>query len=391
MQHLQTLSNLYKSAADKAPGAPVLTPQNFEIISMHVIDPSEARSGVQLMAMTANGVRLYFAPSSGGYYSHGFTSGGGAQTSSRLQLIHVRLPPPNLLHPDEQARPYRAATSAFGMSQPPPPSASRPFIVSGLEHSCYDSGLTVAAQAGEVDGTDFILCMSPDLTRVGTLGQVNSPPPPQPQNAQYANGAYGTLPNAGRPPITEYAAMLSIPGRTWAMAPVPRGALAKAVAGPPGVPSPVVTNELAYQFSEPTREFMILTNVGLTFLSKRRSLDYLKAVLEEYQLDQNSTPLTEFVMRSASIRWVVAEMGWLTGSVASGGIRRVRCCSRSRAETRSWILLSSPHWVPSALSALSWLALPNWPSTRLATGRSGLNVLHMAQHVSRRSHHTYPC
>ena len=304
VQHLQTLSNLYKSATDKAPGTPILTPQNFDIISMHVIDPSEARSGVQLVAMTTNGVRLYFAPTAN-YYSYGTSS--GMQASPRLQLIHVRLPPPNLLHPDEQARPYRSAPSAFGMSQPAPPSATRPFIVSGLEHSCYDSGLTVAAQAGEVDGTDFILCMSPDLTRVGTLGQVNGPPPPQPQNAQYANGAYGALPNTGRPPVTEYAAMLSIPGRTWAMAPVPRGALAKAVAGPAGAPSPVVTNELAYQFSEPAREFMILTNVGLTFLTKRRSLDYLKAVLEEYQLDQNSTPLTEFAMRSGCTCWVITQ------------------------------------------------------------------------------------
>lgn len=342
VHHIQTLSNLYKAAADKSPGTPVLTPQNFEIISMHVIDPSEARSGVQLMAMTTNGVRLYFAPSSG-YYSYGFPSGGGAQTSSRpLQLIHVRLPPPNLLHPDEQARPYRAAPSAFGISQPPPPSASRPFIVSALEHSCYDLGLTVAAQAGEVDGTDFLLCMSPNLTRVGTLGQVNSPPLPQQPNAQYSNGAYGALPSTGRPPLTEYATMLSIPGRTWAMAPVPRGALAQAVAGPPGNPTPVVTNELAYQFSEPTREFMILTNVGVTFLTKRRSLDYLKAVLEDYQLDQNSAPLTEFVMRSERTCWVIAGLNSLTTLLVLGEIRLVQCCSPLRAETRSWIPASSP-------------------------------------------------
>lgn len=304
------------------------------------------------MAMTTNGVRLYFAPSSG-YYSYGFPNQGGAQTSSRpLQLIHVRLPPPNLLHPDEQARPYRAAVpSAFGISQPPQPSASRPFIVAALEHSCYDSGLTVAAQAGEVDGTDFLLCMSPNLSRVGTLGQVNSPPPPQQPNTQYTNGAYGALPNAGRPPLTEYATMLSIPGRTWAMAPVPRNALAQAIAGPPGNPSPVVANELAYQFSEPTREFMILTNVGVTFLTKRRSLDYLKAVLEEYQLDQNSVPLSEFVMRSELSCYVIARS--LTRLVVLDEIRLARCCSRLRAGTRSWIPESSPPWGPSAPSVLS--------------------------------------
>ncbi|KZT72803.1 nucleoporin [Daedalea quercina L-15889] len=291
VQHLQTLSNLYKAAQDKAPGAPALTPQNFNIISLHVIDISEARSGVQLMAITTNGVRLYFAPSSG-FYSYGFASGSGAVTSSRpLQLMHVRLPPSNLLHPDEQSSPYRPLASSLGMSQAPQPPASRPYIVSALENSCYDAGLTIAAQPGDVDGTDFVLCISPDLTRIGSLGQVNGPPPQQ-QNPQYANPSYGAAPAPGRPPLTEHAVLLSIPGRTWAMAPVPRGAAA--IAGPSGVPSPVVTNELAYQLSEPTRQFMILTNVGLTFLAKRRSLDYLRDVLEEYLIENNAAPMCEF-------------------------------------------------------------------------------------------------
>ncbi|TFY65154.1 hypothetical protein EVJ58_g2157 [Rhodofomes roseus] len=293
VQHLQTLSNLYKAAQDKAPGSPALTPQNFQIISLHVIDASEARSGVQLMAMTTNGVRLYFAPSSG-FYAYGFASASGAPTSSRpLQLMHVRLPPANLLHPDEQSNPYRPSASNYGMSQAPPPSASRPYIVSSLENSCYDAGLTVAAQPGDVDGTDFVLCMSPDVTRIGTLGQLHGPSPQQ-QNPQYANTSYGAAPGPSRPPLIEHATLLSIPGRTWAMAPVPRSAAAAAVAGPSITPAPVVTSELAYQFSEPTRQFMILTNVGLTFLAKRRSLDYLKDVIEEFQIEGNAQPLIEF-------------------------------------------------------------------------------------------------
>ncbi|KAH9937039.1 Non-repetitive/WGA-negative nucleoporin C-terminal-domain-containing protein [Fomitopsis serialis] len=240
--------------------------EQLPIISLHVIDTSEARSGVQLMAVTTNGVRLYFAPSSG-FYSYNYASASGTPTSSRpLQLMHVRLPPSNLLHPDEQSNPYRPL--------PPPPSISRPYIVSALENSCYDVGLTVAAQPGDVDGTDFVLCMSPDLTRIGSLGQLHGPPPQQ-QNTQYANTNYGTVPGPSRPPLTEHATLLSIPGRTWGMAPVPRSSSAAAVAGPSGTPAPV--------FSEPTRQFMILTNVGLTFLAKRRSLDYLK--------DGNAQPL----------------------------------------------------------------------------------------------------
>lgn len=78
------------------------------------------------------------------------------------------------------------------------------------------------------------------------------------------------------------------------MAPVPRPSLAAATASPANSPAPSSLNELATQFSEPPRQFMILTNVGLTFLAKRRALDYLKAVIEEFQVEGNAQPLIQF-------------------------------------------------------------------------------------------------
>lgn len=78
------------------------------------------------------------------------------------------------------------------------------------------------------------------------------------------------------------------------MAAVPRPPLAAAANSPPDSPSYAITNELASQFSEPSRQFMILTNVGLTFLAKRRALDYLKAVIEEFQVESNAEPLIQF-------------------------------------------------------------------------------------------------
>jgi nuclear pore complex protein Nup155 len=68
---------------------------------------------------------------------------------------------------------------------------------------------------------------------------------------------------------------------------------------PAGTPTPSVTNELALQFSEPPRQFIILTNVGLTFLVKRRALDYLKAVIEEVQSEGNIQPIIDFRDRLA--------------------------------------------------------------------------------------------
>lgn len=292
IQHVQTVSNIYKAASDKAPGSPALTPQNFQIISLHVVDPAESRSDIQLMAMTANGARLYFAPSSISSV-YGYSVGGGSTGVSRpLQLLHVRLPPSNLLHPDEQSNPYRPAVAAYGLSQAPQPAPSRPYIMSKLENSCYETGLTIAAQPGDPDGTDYILCLAPDLTRIGSLGQLHGPPPHQPP-PQYAASSFGAVAGPSRPPLTEYATVLSIPGRTWAMAPVPR-LTSPASSTPPNTPSPIVINELANQFSEPARQFMILTNVGLTFLAKRRALDYLRDVIEEFQAEGNAQPLIEF-------------------------------------------------------------------------------------------------
>ena len=91
--------------------------------------------------------------------------------------------------------------------------------------------------------------------------------------------------------------LIPVSGRTWAMAPAPRPALAAAANTPPESPAPVVTNELALQFSEPPRQFMVLTNAGLTFLVKRRALDHLKECLEDAQSENSTQPIQEFQAR----------------------------------------------------------------------------------------------
>lgn len=270
---------------EKVPVTPQLTTEDeFTIIGLHVIDPSDSRSGVQLMAVSSSGIRLFFGPSLGYGYSFGSSTSSGIRP---LQLLHVRLPPPNLIHPDEQARLFRPHVSNFGGSQfhsQPKPSA---FQVGKLTDSAYSDGITIIAQKGDVEGTDFILCLSPDLSRIGALG-LNLPQPVRP--APYTS-AYTINPiNANHPPLTEYATVLTIPGRTWAAAAI----LKPSSITPSGMPSPKSINELAYQFGESPNQFVLLTNVGLTFLVKRRTLDYLKAALEELQSEGNVQPIIEF-------------------------------------------------------------------------------------------------
>jgi nuclear pore complex protein Nup155 len=177
--------------------------------------------------------------------------------------------------------------AGYGLVQLPQQSVSRPYIITALEQSCYSAGLMVAAQQGDAETTDYILCMSPDLTKIGAFGQVQLPAQQQPPS--YTNTSYGGPQGSQRPPLTEYATVLAIPGRTWAIAPAPRDIPVSL----PAPLNPVVTNELAYQFCEPSRQFMILTNVGLTYLAKRRAIDYLKDVIEEHQ-EGNSQPIVQF-------------------------------------------------------------------------------------------------
>jgi len=294
IQHVQTLSNLYKSVHEKVPGSPAVTQQKFTLVDIHAVDPSESRAGIQLVATTSSGLRLFFAPSLGYGYSYGSSS--GANGVRPLQLIHVRLPPLNLIHPDEQAKLYRPPASTYGgpqMQQTP----SRSYTVHDMDNSSYADGLTIIAQPGDVDGTDYILCMAPDLTRIGTLGQLNLPQPSQPAPYNSTYGQYNSNNSTNnRPPLTEYATLLAIPGRTWAMAAIVK----KTAASPSGTPTPTPINELATQFGESTTHFMLLTNVGLTFLVKRRALDYLKAVLEELQSEGNVQPIIEFRDRCVS-------------------------------------------------------------------------------------------
>ncbi|KAI0053328.1 nucleoporin [Auriscalpium vulgare] len=281
----QKLTGLYSKAQDKAPGSPALAPGRFQIAALHVIPADETQTSLQLMAITANGIRLYFAatPSPGSYYSG--SSNEAPRGHRSIVLVHVRLPPPNLLHPDEQSNPYHPRVPGYnGHAQPP--SNPRPYIVSTLENSIYSAGMVLAAQPGDVEGTDFLLCLSPDLTRIGTLGQAVV------QQVQYPGAPYGAPSGAQRPPLTERAAMLAIPGRTWGMAAVVRPKTP--YSANPGAPVPAVTNELALQFSESPRQFMVLTNAGVTILAKRRALDWLRDVIEEVQAEGNVQPIVQF-------------------------------------------------------------------------------------------------
>jgi hypothetical protein len=56
-----TISNLYKSAQERAPGTPALTPQHFQIINIHVVTVqlSESRSGATVLFPVIDVLQLF--------------------------------------------------------------------------------------------------------------------------------------------------------------------------------------------------------------------------------------------------------------------------------------------------------------------------------------------
>jgi nuclear pore complex protein Nup155 len=173
--------------------------------------------------------------------------------------------------------------------QPPRP-PERPYVMSSIEECAYVDGLTIAAQQGDVEGVDYVLCVSPDLTMVGTLDQIK-PASTAPVQSQYSYLPQNdNLGHGQRQTLVENATVLSIPGRTWDMAMLPRDALST----PAGTPAPGVLNELSHQFGEVARQVVILTNSGVTVLVKRRAIDYLRAIIEDLQADGNIQPIVTF-------------------------------------------------------------------------------------------------
>ena len=119
---------------------------------------------------------------------------------------------------------------------------------------------------------------------------------------------YSTFPSSTGGPrtvLTEYATVMSISGNAWDMCEVPS---VPSSIKPPESPVPIITNELVTQFSEPQRKFLVITNMGLNLIVKRRAIDFLCASLIEADMG-NQSALQDFFTRSIafiSLMWQIS-------------------------------------------------------------------------------------
>lgn len=219
----------------------------FRICSLVILPPSESSIAV-LIAITTGGTRLYFSHQRRGYGSYGGSGYGGAPNT--LQLIHVRPAPAQLPHPEQ---PYLNPLYTRDHLQALP---SAP--VGGITRATYSMGMLVAVQELESSVESLrnsLFVATPDLGKIAASATVGS----------NSTAAYGTT---RRPVLNEFASLTTTGTKIWDIAPVPH-------AGRDGT-----WNELTAQLIEPPRQFIALTEAGLTDLVKKRPVDVLKDLIE---------------------------------------------------------------------------------------------------------------
>ena len=198
--------------------------RTFEIVSLHPISTEESLK-IHLVAITSTGVRLYFST----VYRHDSVG----VSSSNFQLVFARGPPVF----SQAATQYNAISNGK------------------IHESFYRNGLLVASQAF-TDEIDRIVSVS-----------LNS----------------GLISQSSPVYLAESTSFVDIEGKTWAVAELESSKQAarhlKTSAGVMGY----MLNDLATQFEFPARKFLVLTNMGITTITKLRPIDLLMQLLSQFQ------------------------------------------------------------------------------------------------------------
>ncbi|KAJ1822654.1 hypothetical protein LPJ56_000641 [Coemansia sp. RSA 2599] len=213
----------------------------FEIASIHVIPPAEART-LNLVVVTSGGCRLYFSTvkrMQRFYETSAVSASSPPPTRPEVfEIVHVRLPP------ETQPTLARAMQGRV------------PRQMLKVHTAYYHNGTSLLAHTWNEDH-DSIVGAAPACAQI--LARVARQP---------------------RTTLAENSSTTRIEGRTWAIAEV-------------GSPDGQGLNDMVTAASMPTRTFAVLTNVGVTILEKQRPVDMLRALITRPALQE--AQLKEFV------------------------------------------------------------------------------------------------
>ncbi|KAJ2762917.1 hypothetical protein H4S06_000382 [Coemansia sp. BCRC 34490] len=218
----------------------------LEIVSMHVIPPTESRT-LSLVAITGGGCRLYFSTVSRmqRFYETGAAAAAAASSARQpevFEIAHVRLPP--------EPQPTLAAAG-------PLLQGSRvPRQMLSVHTAFYRNGTALLAHAWNEDH-DSIVGAAPACAQI--LARIAKQP---------------------RATLSELSSAARIEGRTWAIAETDSAADG-------------ALNDLATVSCAPVRSFAVLTNAGVTVLEKQRPVDMFRMLIAQPAVQE--AQIKEFV------------------------------------------------------------------------------------------------
>ena len=256
--------------------------QPLVLVSIHVVGTMDAKSSnICLVALSSTGIRFFFSAVP---FNSAFGVGSANKAfSAQLLLLHVRFPPSELIHPDERS----TRTRTVDCSATDAAKRSSPYVMNNLSISVCIGDLCLVAQSSDTDGRDFLMGISPDLRKLSLISQ-SSHIQTQASFLQFAP-TYNNGASHAKLKLAEQATLLYVEGTIWSISDLRRESMYRHNLG-----NAPVFNDLANQYSEPRREFVVVTDAGITFIVKRRVIDYLRDALEEVQSDGNAQPIIDF-------------------------------------------------------------------------------------------------
>ncbi|KAG7378898.1 hypothetical protein PHYPSEUDO_009330 [Phytophthora pseudosyringae] len=276
------------------------TPNPLKVVALSTVSPDESKV-VTLVAVTSNGIRFYLTAFSRRYTYSGAGNYGRAKRPSRLEILHIRLPPPAIALRD--APPYHAKE---GMQPGYAPGKSP----SAVHVAFHRKGVFLCIE-GRRDQQDQLVGIAHDPISTTALPVQTGLAARKPtiREAVSLDTCIGKVVDIQE--LDPYSS--EGPESAW-MAQVEAAAAAKdstkgsssgskrsfdemstgISAGSASENAPVV-GEMALMYSQPSRHFLCLTNSGIQVFKKIRPLDQLHRVLLLSRGHELKAALTPFV------------------------------------------------------------------------------------------------